>query len=673
MWELLYNIIKNLKSKLKMETSENTSDINQNVKNYLNDYIKMENPQYAVMITGKWGCGKTFFVKDELETWINRDKISDDELKRNPIYISVYGISNIKQLVQKIKEKISPLLYSKSAEILKKIGAGIIKTAIKVDFNSNDEGTYSLQSELDLISIFKSNDANIKGKKVFIFDDLERSEIPLNQLFGFINEFVEHHQCKVILVCDEEKLIDQNLAKSIKDNQEEEKEEKTPYRLAYKDFKEKLVGQTLSIEADYELAVATFIDKKADKQKIFFNENIELILKIFKASKTDNLRILRQFFSDFERFIQPIDNEYGRDKEINSLKVPVMVNFLILYLEYKSGNDKVEELSSYIGVIATGFDFSLIDRKVPDYEINFDTNYGQIIRNFNLNLTTIIPDYLIFSDFINKAKNDYLDSEVTKLVEEVLNNKKDEIPSWRKLYKWDKLDNTEFTSLLDLEFKKFVEEQIDNIGVLTHLFYIFHNLKKHQIFDKENDINTSYIKNIEIILNNSNDFEPQIKEFAFNLNYQNRDLEIDNIKDVEGVIRKVNKLISKHEFKIVQKKIIEIVESLCDGNIDKLEEDLQTRRAFGSKVYWSYNIFDGVNLDKLYNKFFLIGIDSQLNFLEMLKHKRYKSAEYIGTEKEFLQNFNFKLIERLEKVKLVEKVRLKRYVDIIKEIISIKK
>lgn len=29
---------------------------------YLNEYIKMAKPQFAVMITGKWGCGKTYYI-----------------------------------------------------------------------------------------------------------------------------------------------------------------------------------------------------------------------------------------------------------------------------------------------------------------------------------------------------------------------------------------------------------------------------------------------------------------------------------------------------------------------------------------------------------------------------------------------------------------------------------
>ena len=42
------------------------------IENYLNEYIKQDNPQYAVMLKGKWGCGKTFFIKQRQEILIQR-------------------------------------------------------------------------------------------------------------------------------------------------------------------------------------------------------------------------------------------------------------------------------------------------------------------------------------------------------------------------------------------------------------------------------------------------------------------------------------------------------------------------------------------------------------------------------------------------------------------------
>lgn len=69
--------------------------MNNNVIEFLENYIGLRNnPEYAVMIKGEWGCGKTWFIKK----FINKI-IQDKKLKKNEIvYISVYGIQNIEQL-----------------------------------------------------------------------------------------------------------------------------------------------------------------------------------------------------------------------------------------------------------------------------------------------------------------------------------------------------------------------------------------------------------------------------------------------------------------------------------------------------------------------------------------------------------------------------------------------
>lgn len=34
--------------------------MNENIAKFLDDYMKNADPQYAIMLTGRWGCGKTF-------------------------------------------------------------------------------------------------------------------------------------------------------------------------------------------------------------------------------------------------------------------------------------------------------------------------------------------------------------------------------------------------------------------------------------------------------------------------------------------------------------------------------------------------------------------------------------------------------------------------------------
>ena len=42
--------------------------MNTKIFDYLNVYASTPDPQYAIMLRGKWGCGKTHFIKG----WLNK-------------------------------------------------------------------------------------------------------------------------------------------------------------------------------------------------------------------------------------------------------------------------------------------------------------------------------------------------------------------------------------------------------------------------------------------------------------------------------------------------------------------------------------------------------------------------------------------------------------------------
>ena len=62
----------------------------QYVTKYLDDYIKMCNPQFAVMLKGKWGCGKTYYIQSLINKWNSKIKESEEKeemINLRPIYI----------------------------------------------------------------------------------------------------------------------------------------------------------------------------------------------------------------------------------------------------------------------------------------------------------------------------------------------------------------------------------------------------------------------------------------------------------------------------------------------------------------------------------------------------------------------------------------------------------
>lgn len=288
----------------------------------LNTYISNPDPRYALMIKGKWGCGKTYLVKEWIKDTFEKPE-NKSEVVLKPIKISLYGLTDTEQITRAIDRQLHPFLYSKAA----KIGAGILKIAGKVvlrtDFNfySNESHDATLSTSLDSLSFLASNDEDIKpgSLKLLVFDDLERSFIPMKQLLGYINNFVENYGCHVIIIGEESKVS--------------EKEDKK----TLEDFKEKTVGKEFEVEPDLDSAISQFIDEipKVD----WLNGQRGFIKKVFAASKCNNLRILRQCLYDFKLQYNEADDKLV-EKDRNVMKT-LLGSFIAVYCEYKGENKKV--------------------------------------------------------------------------------------------------------------------------------------------------------------------------------------------------------------------------------------------------------------------------------------------------------------------------------------------
>ena len=154
---------------------------NANVLNGLSNYMCDVDPQYAVLIKGAWGSGKTFFIKH----WLDSVSKQVDESAIQPFYISLFGISSIPALIEKINQTISPIFYN-----LKKYGTEILKIAgkavLKYEGALTDIKGLKLAYEInpiDLLMIKDKEDSDTHFEyTLFVFDDLERCKIVPEEL-----------------------------------------------------------------------------------------------------------------------------------------------------------------------------------------------------------------------------------------------------------------------------------------------------------------------------------------------------------------------------------------------------------------------------------------------------------------------------------------------------------
>ena len=68
------------------------------------DYIRADYTDYAIMINGEWGSGKTYFWNHKIRNKIEAMQINGK--KYTTIYMSLYGISNLEEISKKIKNRV---------------------------------------------------------------------------------------------------------------------------------------------------------------------------------------------------------------------------------------------------------------------------------------------------------------------------------------------------------------------------------------------------------------------------------------------------------------------------------------------------------------------------------------------------------------------------------------
>ena len=607
---------------------------NKELTTYLDEYLKMDKPQFAVMISGKWGCGKTYYIEKRIEEWAKKKESTDSEsVVLKPIYVSVNGLNSVSTVVRKIKTALHPILYSKGAKVAKKIAFGVMSIAVKSNIDIDGDGTgEELGNLLDaegILEIFMSDSAAVKGNKVLVLDDIERSKIPLDELFGFVNGIVEHSNSKVILVCDENKLIE--VAK------------KENLAVEYKDFKEKLVGQTFLLEADYAGITREFIDVSGN---ILLSNNRNLITELFIASKCENLRLLRHCLIDIRRFFEQLPKSIEDNPNYDSFVTNVVAYLTIASLEDRFGNNYIEYYQS--------FSLSEEDKKLV-HEVR--VKYNGLLESHGLynSVYTIPFKYLVA--FVRTGfliSPDYLVSECRMLRSRNLSN-------WEKLWNCSQLSNDEFINLLETEKRRFYNKELGYAFEVVHLAGILLSLERRGLvkLSRKNVIRTAK-SNIKAISEKYPD--DTVRNHLNSQGYEFHEHNTDEMMEIVSYLGELNhKRIKKQETDYVATVWESMDDNMTYGWLyDKFEQSTPTRRC----AYSMEAIFVQVSPTFMANKLACLSNGAKMEFCHFLVERYYlKGSSCLGEIRQEIKQDK----EPLEKIANLLKSKAKRQKLIDKE------
>lgn len=607
--------------------------MNNRLTSYLNEYLAMQTPQFAVMITGKWGCGKTFYIKNLIDEWCNPNKnVSEDSIDLKPIYVSLNGLSSISSVIRKVKTVLYPLLYSKGAKVAKKVILAALKIASKSYLDLDKDGVgEDMDNLLDaegIIEIFKSNSDTLKGNRVMIFDDIERCKIPLDELFGFINSIVEHSNSKIILICDEEKL--------------DEVANKEGLATEYKDFKEKLVGQTFALEVSYADVAGQFIDKLSNP---IINSNRDLIIDLFIASKRENLRLMRHCLIDIKRFFEQIPENIKENSNYDQFVKNIVAYVVIASIETRFGNVGIEYFQAYT--------FNDEAKKMSQ---ELEQRYNPILEKWHLYGTSYTIPFKYLIEYVRNgflASADYLVAECRMLKSRNLTN-------WEKLWNSYHLSNAEFSELLSKEKKRFYNKELQYVFEIVHLSGVLLSLEKRHLtkLNRKNIVKVAK-KTIEHI---NNTFKSDFSRIY--LDSQGYEFQEANTAEMQEIIEYAREKYLA-QIKDAERDYVASVWRNLKGEItrkqivEKFEAVTPTRRC-------SYNmegIFHQVKPDVIVDIILSFSNESRLEFMWFLMGRYYLDGcgirgairDEMKEDKSSLMKISSMLKSRAKRKRLIEK------------------
>lgn len=268
----------------------------------IENYIEEQEPNGALLVTGKWGSGKTYLIH-QVESKLNREQ------EYLMAVVSLFGIEDTNILTKKVKEAVAyakafnkvenagKRYITKGVNIAKQLsakaeafgelfGAGqITKMAKSANMLLSIDIYDFLSVEKKVCCVVEGEDKPVEKELILVFDDFERCKIGIINLLGIINTYVEDKKIKTIVIASEDNI----------DGAEQEN---------YKTFKEKVVERTVKLDVEYrriqQEMIKNYKGRHSEYNEFLKNESPKLF-QVFAESGSRNLRTFKSCLIDFER------------------------------------------------------------------------------------------------------------------------------------------------------------------------------------------------------------------------------------------------------------------------------------------------------------------------------------------------------------------------------------
>ncbi len=531
-------------------------------------------------------AGKTYFWNNKIRPKI--DGMQYNGKRYSTIYMSLYGISNLEEISKKIFIETSQLMDKNVKKHMDITGKYSIPEYAKTGLNmANIFGVNGNNDKIDYEKFFSTDN------KVLCFDDLERANVDVIDILGYINNFVEHDHIKTIIICNEKELSTKLKNSNLDDETKpmvERIQDKIEYVFDkandYERIKEKLIGETFEYRPEFNYIINGILMRYENNPDLirFLRENTPYIINTFNKSQTRNLRILKHSLNDFSKIFDMVNKYYPNT---NYRVIQTMLIFTIaISFEIKAGKitkDKfiyINNNEEYKALVISSKVF--MDNR-QFYIKEFDNNY---YYNFK-------AEYRFFKFIENYVRTRIFDTRKFKEdMEDIINTVDTEkLPGHKRLL------TEEFWKISDSQFPEVIEEVIDNVknGKLilidiTKLFmYFVYFVQKGLINYQISEIKSIFFNGMDIAYQNSEYIENPEQELE-GLSFGEKNV------DVEDILAHFYVLNGKLKDKMYTEKANDVLKAIpmkIENFYEKLDEECMDIPIF--KYYDPHQLFQRIS------------------------------------------------------------------------------
>lgn len=567
------------------------------------DYVRSDYTDYAIMINGEWGSGKTYFWNNKIRKKIETMQLNGK--RYTTIYMSLYGISNLEEISKKIFIETTQLMDKNLRKFMDANGQTNIPEYAKTGLDmANFFGVTQNGDKLDYADFFSTDD------KVLCFDDLERANVDVIDILGYINNFVEHDHIKTIIICNEKelstKLKSSNLemktfiATYLLDKQNELNKtdkpmvEKIQDKIEhvfdkandYERIKEKLIGETFEYAPKFDYIINGILMRYENEPDLirFLRENTRIIINTFERSGTRNLRILKHALNDFKKVFDMVNKSYPNTS--HRVMQTMLIFTIAISFEIKAGKVtknkfmNIKDNEEYKAILVSSR--VLMDNRqfyIKEFDNNYYYNFKAEYRFFKFieyYVRTRIFDMKIFKDDMETIRNT-VDTE--------------NLPGYKRLLteEYWKISDDEFDNVIEDIMKDIKEGNLELIDIVKIYAYFSYFSRKGLI---DYDIKT--LKNVFFDGMNKSSLK---SEYCENVNEELAKIAIEEFaEDMEEILKHFDNL--NHQ--LLDKKYREIAEDVFKCIPMKMEQfyekfDKQCMQMPIFKYYDSYQLFQRIS------------------------------------------------------------------------------